>query len=72
MDNSKINVIVAVDKHFGIGKDNKLPWHNSKDLKIFKEKTNKTVVIVGKKTLIDLPLLKDRTIFCISRNSDSI
>ena len=72
MNNMIINVIVAIDNQYGIGKDNKLPWHNSKDLKIFKEKTNKTVVIVGKKTLIDLPLLKDRTIFCISRNSDSI
>lgn len=72
MDTSKINVIVAVDKLFGIGKDNKLPWHNSKDLKIFKEKTNNTVVIVGKKTLIDLPLLKNRTIFCVSRNTDMI
>ena len=31
--------IVAVSKNYAIGKDGKLPWHYSADLKFFKETT---------------------------------
>ena len=45
-----ISVIVAKDKLNGIGKDNKLPWKLSDDLKHFKEMTKNNVVIMGRKT----------------------
>ena len=67
-----INIILAVDKNGGIGLKNKLPWYISDELKIFKQKTLDSIVIVGRKTLESLPLLKDRQIFCITSNTNNI
>jgi|LakMenEpi03Aug12_release.lakeMendotaPanAssembly.Ray.scaffolds.fasta_scaffold568628_1 dihydrofolate reductase len=44
------SVIVAVNENLVIGKDNKLPWHSSEDLKYFKRITSDNVVIMGRKT----------------------
>ena len=63
-----INVILAIDEKFGLGKNNKLPWDIKEELNIFKKKTLDSIVIVGRKTLENLPILKNRTIFCISKN----
>ncbi len=46
----KYNVIVAVNENLVIGKDNKLPWYSSEDLKYFKRITTNNVVIMGRKT----------------------
>lgn len=46
----ELNLIVAHDLKFGIGKDNKLPWHISRDLKRFKEITKGHAIIMGRKT----------------------
>ena len=45
-----LNIIVAVDKKYGIGNDNKLPWKIPEEIKLFKEKTKNCVCIVGNKT----------------------
>jgi len=52
-----IYIIVAVDENNGIGKDGKLPWHFSKELKYFQKTTAETsdhekqnAVIMGRKT----------------------
>ncbi len=50
-----MNLIVAVDKGWGIGKDGTMPWHISADLKYFKEKTLEKRVIMGRKTLLSFP-----------------
>ncbi|MEP6850541.1 MAG: dihydrofolate reductase [Acidobacteriota bacterium] len=42
--------IVAIAKNFAIGKDGKLPWHYSGDLKFFKETTNGNAVAMGSNT----------------------
>lgn len=42
--------IVAIDKNFAIGKDGKLPWHYSDDLKHFKDTTTGHVVVMGANT----------------------
>ena len=63
-----INVILAVDKNYGLGFDNKLSWHIPEELSIFKEKTKDSILIVGRKTFEKLPILKNRIVFCISRN----
>lgn len=42
--------VVAVSKNGVIGKDNKLPWHFSVDLKFFKNLTTGHTVIMGRKT----------------------
>lgn len=50
-----INIIVAMDKNGGIGKDNKLLAHIPKDLKHFKEITNGHTVVMGYNTWLSLP-----------------
>ena len=50
-----MNLIVAVDIHNAIGKDDKLLDHFSKDLKHFKELTINKVVVMGKNTYYSLP-----------------
>jgi dihydrofolate reductase len=39
--------IVAIAKNFAIGKNGKLPWHYSADLKFFKETTIGNAVVMG-------------------------
>ena len=39
--------IVAIAKNFAIGKDGKLPWHYSADLRFFKETTTGNAVVMG-------------------------
>lgn len=50
-----MNAIVAVDKNWGIGKDNDLLVHLPGDLKYYKEKTLGNVIIVGQNTLVSFP-----------------
>lgn len=46
-----MNIIVAVDKNWGIGKDNKLLVSIPSDMKFFREETTNKVVVMGRKTL---------------------
>ncbi|MFV0517679.1 MAG: dihydrofolate reductase [Aminipila sp.] len=50
-----MKIIVAVDKNWGIGKDNGLLTYIPDDLKYFKEKTLDKVVVMGRRTLESLP-----------------
>ena len=50
-----MNAIVAVDKNWGIGKNNDLLVHLPTDLKYYKEKTLGKCVIFGQRTLESLP-----------------
>ena len=59
-----MNLIVAVDKHWAIGKDNKLLVSIPADMKFFREETTGNVVVMGRKTLESFPNglpLKNRT-----------
>ncbi len=42
--------IAAIAKNFAIGKDGKLPWHYSADLKFFKQATTGNAVVMGFRT----------------------
>lgn len=42
--------IVAIAKNFAIGKDGKLPWHYSSDLKFFKQTTSGNAIVMGRNT----------------------
>lgn len=64
-----INIILAIEKNGGIGINNELPWHISEELKLFNKKTQDSVLIVGRKTFQKLPNLKNRIVFCISRDT---
>lgn len=50
-----MNMIVAADKNWGIGRDGGLLTHLPGDLKYFKERTLGKVVVMGRKTLESLP-----------------
>lgn len=50
-----MNAIVAVDQHWGIGRDNGLLFHISADLKRFRALTEGHTVLMGRKTLESLP-----------------
>jgi dihydrofolate reductase len=68
-----ITIIVAFDNNFAIGKDNKLVWKQSNDLKRFKELTLGKTVVMGRKTYdsIGCPLPKRNNIV-LSRNKSEI
>lgn len=46
----KFNIIFARSKNEVIGVGDKLPWHLPEDLKMFKESTTDSVIIMGRKT----------------------
>nr|DAN63615.1 MAG TPA: DHFR protein [Herelleviridae sp.] len=46
----KIKLIVAFDKKYNIGKDNKLLWNIKEDLQLFKQLTENQIVVMGRNT----------------------
>ncbi len=50
-----MNLIVAVDKNWGIGKNNNLLDHIPEDMKFFRETTKGKAVIMGKNTFLSFP-----------------
>lgn len=65
-----ISLIAAQDRRRGIGKDNRLPWRLSADLKRFRELTLGHHLIVGRKTFesIGKPL-PGRTTIIVTRQA---
>lgn len=62
--------IAAVDRHDAIGKNGKLPWHYSADMKFFRETTTGHAVVMGRKTWLTLGKpLKNRLNIVLSRDS---
>ncbi len=67
----ELTIIVAAGENDAIGKDNKLIWHLSDDLKRFKNLTNGHHIIMGRKTFESFPKpLPNRTHVVISRQQD--
>ena len=50
-----MNIIVAVDKNWAIGKENKLQVSIQADMKYFRSTTTGKVVEMGRKTLESFP-----------------
>ncbi|MDR1130018.1 MAG: dihydrofolate reductase [Prevotellaceae bacterium] len=64
-----LSIIVAIDENNAIGKNNRLPWHITEDLKYFKSVTEGHPVIMGRKTFESVGrALPGRTNIVISRN----
>lgn len=64
-----ISIIAGVGKNNELGKDNKLLWHLSADLKHFKEITSGHPVIMGRKTFESIgKALPDRKNIVITRD----
>jgi len=51
-----ISIIVAIAENNAIGRNNKLLWHISEDLKRFKRITSGHKVIMGRNTYLSLPI----------------
>lgn len=81
---NELEIIVAVDETGGFGKDGKIPWHFTEDLKHFKELTTGNICIMGRKTYEDIlemkkarntiddikEILPNRTSFVITGRTD--
>ena len=68
-----MKMIVAVDKNWGIGKNNELLVSIPADMKMFRTETSGKVVVMGRKTLESFPgglPLKNRTNIVLSGNPD--
>ena len=52
----KIHLIWAQDQNGGIGKNGKLPWNISEDLKNFKKLTLNSTILMGRHTWESLPI----------------
>ena len=66
-----MDIIVAVDEKWGIGKDGDLLQRISADMKYFRGKTTGNVLVMGRKTLGSFPQgqrLKNRVNIVITRN----
>ena len=66
-----MNLIVAVDKNWGIGFENKLLVSIPDDMKFFRETTTGKVVVMGRKTLESFPggrPLKNRINVVLTKN----
>lgn len=67
-----MRLIVAVDKNWGIGKNNDLLVSIPSDKKFFRQETTGKVVVMGRKTLESFPgglPLKNRTNVVLTRNA---
>jgi dihydrofolate reductase/thymidylate synthase len=69
-----IEIIFATDTNGGIGYKNILPWSkyygvNNEEIKIFRKKTENSIVIFGRKTLQNLPFLPRREIYCLTKST---
>ena len=66
-----MNIIVAADKNWAIGKDNKLLVSIPADMKMFRQETTGKVVVMGRKTLESFPNglpLKNRVNIVLTAN----
>ena len=68
-----ISIIAAVDRHMGIGYENKLLFWLPNDLKRFKALTTGNTIIMGRKTFESLPkgALPNRRNIVLSTRSDT-
>jgi dihydrofolate reductase len=63
--------IIAVDRNGAIGKDGKLPWHYSADMKFFKATTAGHACVMGYKTWLTLKRpLPNRLNIVLSRKAE--
>jgi dihydrofolate reductase len=68
-----MNIIAAADRNWAIGKDGGLLYHLPQDMKFFRETTQNSVVVMGRKTLESFPggrPLKNRVNIVLTRNKE--
>ena len=69
MSRPPITIVIARARNGVIGRDGKLPWHLSEDLKRFKRLTMGSAMVMGRRTFDSLPgLLPGRRHIVLTRN----
>ena len=69
MKRPRISIIAAIGKNRELGKDNRLLWHISEDLKRFKKLTTGHPIIMGRKTFDSIGrVLPDRVNVVVTRD----
>jgi len=70
----KLIIIAALSRNRVIGKDGKIPWHISEDLKRFKQITTGHTVLMGRKSYESMgkPLANRRNVVVTSKNIPGI
>ena len=69
MSQPPITILIARARNGVIGRDGKLPWHISEDLKRFKRLTMGSAMLMGRRTFDSLPgLLPGRRHIVLTRN----
>lgn len=70
----QLNAILAIDKEYGIGKNDTIPWRIPNDMKFFYKTTVNNVVIMGRKTYFSIAEsyrpLKNRVNIVLTRNPE--
>lgn len=67
---SKLTLIAAIGKNNELGKNNTLIWHFKEDMKFFKDNTIGKPIIMGRKTLMSLPVLLPNREHLVLTNSN--
>lgn len=61
--------IAACDQNWGIGLEDKMPWHIKEESALFRKNTLNQKVVMGRKTYENLPgTLKNREIYVVTRD----
>ena len=64
--------IIAIAQNFAIGRDGKLPWHFSADMRFFKRTTTGNAVVMGSATWLELGKpLPSRLNILLTRSADT-
>ena len=66
-----MRAIIAVNNLGFIGLDDKLLWHNTEDLRHFKKMTYGSKLLVGYRTAMTLPPLKNRELIIFDKREYS-
>lgn len=72
MKHDRVNCIVAVDALFCIGKDGKLPFKQSTDLKHVKELTSGNIIVLGNETFKEIGVLPNREMRVITKDPNLV
>ena len=63
-------IIVAMTKDGGIGLNGGMAWKCREELQLFKKKTMGAILVMGRKTVENLPHLPGREIWCLTRDKN--
>jgi dihydrofolate reductase len=64
----QVNLIAAINRRCCIGKNGKLPWHDTEELRLFASKTVGHALLMGRRTYESVGSLPARTTYVVTRD----